>query len=272
MTIQLLVLDIDGTIAGASNQIRPRVKDAIRQVQAKGIAVTLATGRMYHSALSFHQAIASALPLIVYNGAWTKDPLQNRVLREFALPTTLALEILDYLEQAGLREQLEVHCYHQDQLYVREITTETRRYVARSGVRPHAIGDLRPIIEKSTIKLLAISPQVGLIQALIAELYQRYAHHEVHLTQSTEIYFEITHAQANKGLAVQQLAEDYLGLQSAQVMAIGDNFNDLEMLRYAGLSVAMGNAPESVQAVADWVTEDVEVDGVALALEKFLLA
>ncbi|BFM40229.1 Cof-type HAD-IIB family hydrolase [Synechocystis sp. LKSZ1] len=272
MAIKLLVLDIDGTIAGESNHIRPKVKDAIRKVQAKGIAVTLATGRMYHSALPFHQAIASTFPLIAYNGAWTKAPQQDQLLREFALPTTLALEILDYFEQAGLRQKLEVHCYHQDQLYVREITPETERYVARSGVQPHAVGDLRPIIEKSTIKLLAISPQVGLIQALITDLHQRYATHDVHLTQSTEIYFEITHAKANKGLAVQHLAEDYLGLQPEQVMAIGDNFNDLEMLRYAGLSVAMGNAPEPVQAVADWITDDVEADGVALALEKFLLA
>ncbi len=272
MKIKLLVLDIDGTIAGASNQISSKVRNTIKKVQNQGVAVTLATGRMYHSALPFHQRIASDLPLIAYNGAWTKDPQDGEILREYSLPTAIALEILDYFETGDLRERLEIHTYHQDQLYVRKITAETQRYIARSGVMPHAVGDLRPIIKKSTIKLLAISPEMGLIQQLIEDLRLRYSTDAVHLTQSTDIYFEITHAQANKGQAVQQLAEEHLGLEAEQVMVIGDNFNDVEMLRYAGLGVAMGNAPELVQSVADWVTDDVEEDGVAIALEKFVLS
>ena len=151
MDIKLVVLDIDGTIAGTSNQISVRVQNTIKKVQDQGIAVTLATGRMYHSALPFHQQIASPLPLIAYNGAWTKDPQGGEMLREYGLPTAIALEILDYFETGTLRERLEIHTYYQDQLYVREITAETERYIARSGVIPHAVGDLRPIIEKSTI-------------------------------------------------------------------------------------------------------------------------
>jgi hydroxymethylpyrimidine pyrophosphatase-like HAD family hydrolase len=62
-----------------------------------------------------------------------------------------------------------------------------------------------------------------------------------------------------------------LGLESAQVMTLGDNFNDLEMLQYAGIGVAMGDAPDGVKAIADWVAPSVEADGVVAAIEKFVL-
>jgi Cof subfamily protein (haloacid dehalogenase superfamily) len=209
--------------------------------------------------------------LIAYNGALTQHPHSQEILRQWQLPPAIALGILDYFESPDLRHKLEVHCYHNDQLYVREITPETERYMARSGMAAQAIGDLRPMIERGTVKLLAISQNSPLIQSLITELRQQYSPQEVHLTQSTEIYFEITHPHANKGLAIQHLAEDILGLQPENVLAIGDNFNDQEMITYAGIGVAMGNAPEPIKAIADWVTGDVEEDGVKQALEKFCL-
>jgi hydroxymethylpyrimidine pyrophosphatase-like HAD family hydrolase len=76
----------------------------------------------------------------------------------------------------------------------------------------------------------------------------------------------------NKGVAVRYLAEEMLGLQPMNVMTIGDNFNDLEMIEYAGIGVAMGNAPEAIQAIAQWVAPSVEADGAAVAIEKFLLS
>ena len=91
------------------------------------------------------------------------------------------------------------------------------------------------------------------------------------MTQSTPIYFEATHPQASKGFGVRFLAEELLGIDANQVMAIGDNFNDLEMLEYAGLGVAMGSAPEAVKEVSQWVAPHVEKDGVATAINKFLL-
>ncbi len=269
MSIKLVVLDIDGTIAGQQNQVSEKVKEAIAAVQSRGIAVTLATGRMFCSALRFHEQIQSQLPLISYNGALTKHPHTQKTLRELTLPQAIAHDLLDYFEQPDFRQSIEVHCYHNDQLYVREITSETQRYIVRSGVKPQTIPDLHTIIEKTVVKLLAISADTDLINHIIQDLKERFDPKEVHLTQSTEIYFEATHPQATKGFAVRHLAEDLLGLQSDHVMAIGDNFNDLEMLKYAGVGIAMGNAPKSLQSIADWVTEDVEHNGVLHALQKF---
>lgn len=271
MLVKLVVLDIDGTIAGESNQVNSVVVETIERVQKRGIPVALATGRMFSSALRFHRTIQSTLPLISYNGALTKETSTGTILRERPLPTAIALEILDYFEQPHLRPHLEVHCYHDDQLYVREITPETEIYMDRSGAMAKETPDLRRIIEQTTIKMLAISRNLTLMEKLMAELGQHHSCQDVHLTQSTDIYFEVTHPQATKGLAVKHLAEELLGITPGEVLAIGDNFNDLEMLQYAGVGIAMGNAPREVKDVADWVTADVEADGVRQALEKFCL-
>ena len=271
MDIRLLVLDIDGTIAGESNSIREPIKAAIQLAQDQGIQVALATGRMYHSALPFYHDIGSQLPLIAYNGAFIKDPQTEKSYRELSVTPDIAIALLDHLEQPQFKSRLDIHCYYDDQLYVREITLETERYKLRSGAKPVVVPDLRTIAERSSLKLLVVTHEAPLIQELITHFSDRFSEDELHVTQSTEIYLELTHPQANKGSAVRHLAEDILGFAPEQVMAIGDNFNDLEMLQYAEIGVAMGNAPPEVQAIADWVTIDVEEDGVAIAIQKFLL-
>ncbi|KGF73392.1 hydrolase [Neosynechococcus sphagnicola sy1] len=271
LDIQLLVLDIDGTIAGESNQVSQPVLEAIQAVQAKGISVAIATGRMYCSALRFHQAIASPLPLVAYQGALIRDPVTETVHRHWAVPEVLAHQLLDYFEQPHLRSQLSVHFYVGDQLYVRELTPETLDYAARSAVTPIPVGDLRPVLRDQPTKVLALSHDVDLIEDLLQTLRQRYAPTDLYLTKSVPTFFEAANPKVNKGTAVRYLAEELLGIQPQHVMAVGDNWNDLEMLTYAGMGIAMGSAPLSVQSVAQWVAPTVEEDGVAAAIKTFLL-
>lgn len=273
--IRLLVLDIDGTLAGKANVISPRVAQAIQGVQARGIDVAIATGRMYRSALRFHQAVNSQLPLMAYQGAFIKDPHRQQLLRHCPLPRDLALDLLTHLAPLEAAESLSIHLYIDDNLHVRAIIEDTEAYASRSGIQPIAVGDLRQLLEQNpaieTTKLLALSQNISLIQELLLTLGQRYQPQELYLTRSVDTFFEATHPLANKGSAVQYLAEELLDLKPTQVMTVGDNFNDLEMLKYAGIGVAMGDAPEPVQAVADWVAPSVEADGVAVAIEQFLL-
>ena len=269
MNIRLLVLDIDGTIAGPSNNVTETVRQAIAKVQANDIQVALATGRMYNSALRFHRAIGSQLPIIAYNGAWIQCPVTGTRHQHFPVSSAIAVELLDYFEQPKWDQKLEVHCYIDDRLYVQEVTPRTQVYQQRSGIDPVVVDDLRSILELETTKVLAIG-EAEIISQLLSELQQRYRRDQLYLTQSTDTYFEVTHPQASKGYAIRFLAENLLGFNASQVMAIGDNFNDAEMLEYVGLSVAMGNAPAAVQKMAQWVAPTVEEDGVAVALEKFL--
>ncbi|MBE9159164.1 HAD family phosphatase [Nodosilinea sp. LEGE 06152] len=273
--IRLLVLDIDGTLAGESNQINAPVLEAIGQVQQRGIAVAIATGRMYQSALRFHQLVGSALPLMAYQGAFIKDPKTQKLHRHTPLPRQLALEILTYLAPMEANNDLSVHLYIDDQLHVRTIIDDTEAYAQRSGIHPIAAGDLAMLLNNNvaieTTKLLTLSNNLDLLSDILSHLGQRYPTEDLYLTRSVEYFVEATHPLAHKGEAVRFLAEDLLGLAPDQVMAIGDNYNDLEMLRYAGIGVAMGDAPEPVKQGADWVAPGVDADGVAAALREFLL-
>ncbi|WP_341527428.1 Cof-type HAD-IIB family hydrolase [Nostoc sp. UHCC 0302] len=269
--IKLLVVDVDGTIAGKSNTLSKAVKQAIAAVQARGIQVAIATGRMYCSALRFHQEISSNLPLLAYQGAWIQDPANQKIHRNLVVSRKIAHQLLDYFEQPQLRSLLSVHFYVNDQLYVRELTRETQIYAERSGISPIAVGDLREALTDEPTKVLALSDDIDVINKLLGNLRRQYTPAELYLTTSVATFFEATNATANKGAAVRYLAEELLGLQTANVMTIGDNFNDVEMLEYAGIGVAMGNAPAEVQAIAKWVAPSVEEEGAAVAIEKFLL-
>jgi Cof subfamily protein (haloacid dehalogenase superfamily) len=270
--IKLLVLDIDGTISGESNTLSESVKQAIKDAQARGIQVAIATGRMYRSALRFHQEINSVLPLMAYQGAWIQDPSNQKIHRHLAVSRELAHQLLDYFEQPQLRSLLSVHFYINDQLYVRELTRETQIYAQRSGITPIPVGDLRQVLNNEPTKILALCDDTDVINDLLGNLRRQYTPAELYLTTSVATFFEATNASVNKGTAVRYLAEELLGLQSSNVMTIGDNFNDLEMLEYAEIGVAMGNAPTAIQAIAQWVAPKVEEDGAAIAIKKFLLS
>ncbi|HEY9697317.1 MAG TPA: Cof-type HAD-IIB family hydrolase [Trichocoleus sp.] len=270
--IRLIVCDLDGTIVGESNQINPGVKQAIQAAQAKGVQVAIATGRMYQAALRFYQDIGSTLPLMSYQGALMKHPQTGEVLQHLTLPSEAARKLLDYFEQPELRDLLSVHFYIDDRLYVREILPETKLYAERSQVEPISVGDLRLVLDREPTKVLALSNEPAVIDRLLTSLRQEYTPAELYFTKSVATFFEATHPQVNKGAAVRHLAEDVLGLRPENVMTIGDNFNDLEMIQYAGIGVAMGNAPDGVKAVAKWVAPDVEADGAVAAIEQFVLA
>ncbi|WP_287129913.1 Cof-type HAD-IIB family hydrolase [Candidatus Cyanaurora vandensis] len=265
MGIKLVALDLDGTVLGEAPVITVAVVQAIAAVQARGIPVVIVTGRMHRSALPYHQQIQSPLPLISYQGALIKDPQDGRVVRHLKVPRSLALDILSYLQA----HQMTVHLYLNDNLYIQGPPQPWNlSYAERTGVPLTVVPDLARRITEDPTKLLAFWDQDT--TELWAELQQKYAPSELYLTRSTNQFIEATHPQANKGAAVAYLVET-LGLVPDQVLAIGDYFNDLEMIRFAGVGIAMATAPRLVQAEADWVAPPVTEDGVAVALHKFIL-
>jgi len=267
--IRLLVLDIDGTISGESNQVRPAVLEAIRSVQERGIRVAIATGRMFRSAQRFHEVIASDLPIIAYNGAWIQDPVDKKLHRQLSVAADICVDILDYLAAEPWRSQLHIHIYRDDELYVSESNDKIDAYQLRTGCKANLLKDLREIVDHSPTKLLAVCHHEGVSEKLVPEVQKRYTPEQIYCTQSTEFYVEFTSPIATKGQAVKFLTEEIMGLKPENVMAIGDNFNDKEMLQYAGIGIAMGNAPDNLKKVADYVTSSVDEDGVAQAIAHF---
>ena len=275
--IKLVVLDIDGTISGDANQVNDAVKQAVKAAQSKGVKVAIATGRMYRSALRFHEAIGSDMPLISYQGAFIKDPQTQELVGHWPVEIEQALSLLDDLGEFAIHDQLSIHIYVNDELYVRKMTEQTAAYAERSKVGVNVVGDLREFLtSKNTqhppTKILALSDTAELVNEMLKIFKDRYTPQQLYLTKSVATFFEATNPIANKGTAVKHLAENILGFDRSQVLAIGDNFNDLEMIEYAGIGVAMQNSPEGLQPLADWVAPSVEDDGAAVAIEKFVLS
>lgn len=272
--IKLLVLDIDGTINGSSNQVNLPVKAAVREAQAQGVKVAIATGRMYRSALRFHQEIGADCPLISYQGALIKDPETGKLVGHWPVAVPLALQLIDKFAQFEFSDRLSVHVYLDDCLYMKEVTQDSQVYAVRSGVEPVAVGDLQEFLRQNEqnppTKILALTDRPEPINHMFDILSQQFNPNELYLTKSQATFFEATNPIANKGTAVKFLAEEILGLDASAVMTVGDNFNDVEMIQYAGTGVAMGNAPLGLQQIADWVAPDVESDGVVAAIAKFI--
>jgi Cof subfamily protein (haloacid dehalogenase superfamily) len=267
--IRLLVLDIDGTIMDQSFQIRGSVAQAVELAKRRGVAVAIATGRLYQSSLHAYHSIGSTLPLICYEGALIREPITGIVHLHWPLETRVAVDILNYVERLSLEERPSVHFHIQDQLYVSELNQETIEFYEGSGVEPIVVKNLRDLLTTPITKVSVLGNDGGVFNRLSSLLKNSDSRIRISVDRTLTL-LEAMHPAANKRAAVSYLAEKLMALQPENVMSIGDDVNDVEMFQYAGISVAMGNAPREVKACADWVTANVEDDGVAQAVEKWI--
>ena len=269
MNIRLLVLDIDGTILDETNCIRDSVAQAILSAQRRGVAVALATGRLYQSSLHAYDSIGSMAPLICYEGALIREPKTGFVHRHWAIEPQVAAQMLDYSERQSPSNCLSVHFYIQDNLYVSNMNDASIKYFEGSKVVP-VVSDLRRLLHRATTKVMVVSDDGEVIAQLASQLNGSYSRTQISRHKSITV-LEAFHPEVSKRSAVSYLAEEIMKLRPENVMAVGDHFTDIEMLQYAGIGVAMGNAPAAVKASADWVTTTIEEDGVARAIEKWIL-
>lgn len=266
---RLVALDLDGTLFGDDLVIRPAVRAAIAAVLARGVRVTLATGRMFRSTLPYAEALGITTPLICYQGAQIRDPADGAILFERPLAHDLALAIIAVLNEQGLYPNL----YLNDNLYVAEVNPGTAFYAKlNGGIRIHPVGDLGAFLRASGGNPTKLSVVLGTplrAEAVVALLGARFGD-QVYATQSHPIFAEAVNPTCDKGVALAALA-DHLGIAQAETLAIGDGSNDVPLLRWAGVGVAMGQAPAAVRAAADYVAPALADDGVAAALHRFIL-
>ena len=264
MKIKLVACDLDGTLLTDELKISRRTAETIRRAQAAGVKFCIATGRMFRSALRFAEELALDTPLIAYNGALLKDVRTGEVYFSQPMELTAAREVLDFARNNGLYVQK----YIDDQLYVEKINEQAASYSYKVRVEAKEQGPDFYRLDTPPDKLLFIV-EPARRQAIIEELLGLFAG-RASITSSSPRFVEVLNHNVSKGAALCLLARLF-SLNPEEVMACGDSHNDLEMLTYAGVSVAMGNAEAPVKSAADFVTAGNEADGVALALEKFVL-
>ncbi len=268
--VRLLVLDIDGTIVDESNRIRDSVAQAIHSAQRLGVAVAIATGRRFQSSLHAYESIGSTLPLICYEGALIREPATGFVRRHWPLDPRVAAQMLAHTERLNLSDRVSVHFYIQDDVCVSNLNDASIKYFEGSSVEPIVVSDLRRVLNQEPTKMMVLSDDEQVIARLSSRLKDSQCRTQVKQYKSITL-LEAFHPAVNKRLAVSYLAEEIMALRPENVMAIGDDFTDIEMLQYAGIGVAMGNAPVAVKAFADCVTTAIEKDGVARAVERWIL-
>jgi len=266
MAIKLVALDLDDTLLDPDLQISEKCIQAIRQVREKGIIVTISTGRMYSSARPYALQLGLTVPLITYEGALIKDSHTGEVLYTQPVPPNLAREVMTYFKDNGVH----FHSYFDDRLVMEQLTAEGQAYARLAGVDPVIIPDLlRALDTNQAMKIMAISAQEPCLLHMEHELKAHYAS-KLHITRSKSHFLEVMHPEADKARALQLIAQHF-GIERQDVMAIGDSYNDMEMIAWAGIGIAMANAFPAVKQKADFITRSNQEDGVAAALQRFIL-
>lgn len=266
MAIRLIALDLDDTLLDSDLQISPDSRQAIEQVRQRGIIVTIATGRMYLSARPYALQLGLATPLITYEGAWVKNSQSEEILYAKPVPHPEAREVMQFFRDRGVH----FHSYYDDQLVMESLTREGQAYARLAGVEIHLMKDLIAGLDgHEAMKIMAIANHEPTLLDIEQSLLARYGD-RLHITRSKPHFLEVMHPEADKAKALQVIARHY-GLERREVMAVGDSYNDLEMIAWAGVGVAMGNAVPEVKAQADWVTGSNDEEGVAQVLRRLIL-
>ncbi|WP_006716889.1 Cof-type HAD-IIB family hydrolase [Desulfitobacterium metallireducens] len=264
--IRLIAMDMDDTLLREDWTISERTVQAIRQAQGKGVYVTIATGRMPASVRPYAQQLELDVPVITYNGAMVQEALSEKVLYRKVIPIETAQNIINWL----LLKEVHFQVYLKDQVFVEEMNEWSRSYERATRV-PIIETNLqeRLALEKEGVEKILLFGEPEILKGWDDKFNLQYEG-KIRTTKSKPNFLELIHSEVSKGVALSSLAKR-LGVKQEEVLAVGDSLNDLEMIQYAGMGVAMGNARQEVKEVANVVTSTNQEDGVAKAIERYVL-
>jgi len=261
---RLVVADLDGTLRSRALGVTPGVRAAVAESQARGVRVCVATGRMWPSAAPWIARLGADSPAILYNGGQLLDFATSRVLFERRLPREVARAAIVLVRR---EPDARIHLYLDDRVYVERPDPLTDAYAADDGVSVDIVPDLGALLARDPYKMLLIGTPERM--AALGDTL-RDSGLPVHAVQSEPHYLEVLPPGVSKGSALGPML-DALGVPAEEVIAVGDNWNDLEMIEAAGLGVAMGHAPAGVRARADHVCGTSEEEGFREVVERFVL-
>jgi Cof subfamily protein (haloacid dehalogenase superfamily) len=264
---KLFVTDLDGTVLidekEAGCRSTPRLKEALRALEAKGTTVCLASGRMHESIRLISRDLGVSGPVISYNGAMLRGH-DDELLSHHTLDAEVAAEGVELAHERGLS----LNFYCDGLLYARKIQPWWDLYQGRSSSPMRPVESLLPMLGRRPTKLLFCAP-APVIADLKAELEPRFEGRATLLITADE-YLELMPLEADKGHALADLAAR-LGLSPGDVVAAGDGNNDIGMIRFAGTGIAVSNGREALKAHADILVPPPEADGLAIYIEDKLL-
>lgn len=263
--IKMVATDIDGTIVDWKyGDFTPAVKKCIKNLCASGVKVVLVTGRMHCACDHIVKELGLETPVVSYQGGLIKDK-DGKTLYQQNLGVEYAKEIIKWAKE----NKAHINLYLDDKLYVENDNDFVRKYSDGKFV-PYTVCPFETLDIKNVNKILAIDyNDEKRVTGWINELRKKFP--ELYIVKSTPYFCEIGSPFAKKSLGVEFLAKQW-GLNKDEILTIGDQDNDIELLKAGGVKIAMGNATEELKNCADYITDTVNNDGFVKAINKFVIS
>jgi Cof subfamily protein (haloacid dehalogenase superfamily) len=273
MKYKLICLDMDGTLFDDNKQISQRTITAVRKAVKKGVKVAICTGRLFTSANYYAGVLGIEVPVISANGAYIREKDRDEVIYKSVLEEENCRLILKLCEKHGVCPNF----HTPDGIFTsgeNKSSSLYEKYNKEAGdnhrIKIEFVKDWNNIFrvyKDDILKCISIDEDLEKIQRVKEELVS-YSNLEV--VSSHYNNFEVMKKGVSKGRGAEILAGFY-NVKRDEVICIGDNENDMSMIEYAGLGIAMGNSSQEILKSADYVTDSNNNDGVAKAIEKFIL-
>lgn len=273
MDYKLICIDMDGTLLNDKKVISEGNIKAIRLAYEKGVRIAVCTGRIFTSADFFSELLGVKSPVIASNGAFIMEKDRGEVVYK----ATLGVEKCKKLLAMFRKHDIYPHYYTSDTVFTEKLVYSSSFYVEVNKTLPKnmqvkivVVKDWDEVFntyENEIFKGIGVDEDIEKIKEVKTSLRGM---KEFEVVSSRFDNFEVMNKGVSKGNAVKILA-DFYGITREQIICIGDSENDLSMIKFAGLGVAMGNADEDVKTAAQYITESNNCDGVARVIEKFVL-
>lgn len=264
MAYKLMAVDIDGTLLDSSGNVTDNTRNTIRRGVEKGLVFTIATGRPIQGVEYLNKILDLDVPFITYNGAMVVMGKSKEIIYEQKLSSRDAKDIVDLGEKYGVT----VMVWKNNGLYVRKLDERVLEYKKISGVEPVVVENIDELVKDGVTKALWYddTEKIGRYQQEIG----KYLSESINYHTSRPYFLEFVDKKASKAIAMEKLGEHF-NIHQSEMIAVGDGFNDLSMIEYAGLGVAMGNSPQDIKKAANFVTLTNDEDGVAHVINQFVL-
>ena len=266
MSYKMIVLDLDGTLMSSKNEILPKTKEALFKAQEQGVMIVLASGRpTYGMVKAAKELRLDEYPgyILSYNGGRIISVQTNEMIYDDSLTPEICHELYDLSREMNVN----IMAYEDEAI----ITADDDQYIQKeahiNGMPINRVENFKDSVTFNSVKCLCTAEPEYLAQVEI-KMKERLGD-RLSITRSLPFFLEFMPQNINKAYSLQELLE-HVGLDKSQLIACGDGYNDLPMIEFAGLGVAMGNAVDEVKAAANYVTATNDEDGIAQVIEKFI--
>lgn len=272
MKYKLIVIDMDGTLLNDKHDVSLENKIAIKEAIDRGIKVAIATGRIFTSARFYANLIESNAPIIACNGAIIRNHQKDEVIYSNTMQKEDAIAVIKICKEMDIY----FHFYDQENFYLEEIKYSSLKYQdwnekqrKEEQVKIIKLQDAVEYLQQNDVgvlKICIIDDQIEKLEKVKEKIAQ---FNSVEINKSWYNNIEVMNKGVSKGKGIEGLSR-ILGIHKQEIIAFGDNYNDLSMKDYVHTFVAMGNGEDYVKQQADYITESNNESGVAKGIRKIV--